>query len=318
MISEATRRDIFDFFMIEQISWSGRLDEPDFLARLYDLQQIPSSDGRFSNAHGDIYQHRVNNPYDWDDDWVFHDKRFELLNCDDEIFLKFFCEAVHPAVRPSSEECSRIVKALNDALADDGYKIVANKQISNRNYYSANKILDSTFIPKFAKVIPVDMNSNYIMNQIERMENSVDIDPESAIGVSKEFIETICKTILLENGFENVDKLDFNELTKETRKILNILPGNIDNQKKGLEAIRKVLQSASTMLDGLGEIRNLYGTGHGKVATARGLEPRHARLAVGIASTLGRFFYDCHERQKKSPPTKALLSNNTSQIAKKS
>lgn len=189
MISEATRRDIFDFFMIEQISWSGRLDEPDFLARLYDLQQIPSSDGRFSNAHGDIYQHRVNNPYDWDDDWVFHDKRFELLNCDDEIFLKFFCEAVHPAVRPSSEECSRIVKALNDALADDGYKIVANKQISNRNYYSANKILDSTFIPKFAKVIPVDMNSNYIMNQIERMENSVDIDPESAIGVSKEFIE---------------------------------------------------------------------------------------------------------------------------------
>lgn len=310
MISEATRRDIFDFFRIEQISWSGRLDESDFLARLFDLQQLPSTDGRFSDASGDIWQHRVNNPYDWDDDWVFYDKRFDLLQCADDIFLKFLCESVHPAVRPDSEESLRIVNAFNDALMHDGYKIISFKKVSGRNYYKGCKALDDARLPVFAKKLHLEMNSSYILSQIERMESSILTDPENSIGASKEFIETICKTILFENDVINTEKMDFNTLTKETRKILHILPGDVDNNKKGLDSIKKVLQSASTMLDGLGEIRNLYGTGHGKVASARGLEPRHARLAVGIASTLGRFFFDCHERQKETASTKSLSSSD--------
>jgi hypothetical protein len=77
-ISEVTRRDVLDFLSAEGISWSGRLEEVAFLERLWDLSALPSTDGRFTDASGDIRQHRVNNPSDWPDDWLFSDDRFDL------------------------------------------------------------------------------------------------------------------------------------------------------------------------------------------------------------------------------------------------
>jgi hypothetical protein len=65
---------------------SGRPDEGDFLAPLYDLTSIPSTDYRMHNAAGDIHQHRVS-LQDWDEDWVFYDSRINLIRVSDEEFL---------------------------------------------------------------------------------------------------------------------------------------------------------------------------------------------------------------------------------------
>jgi len=51
-ISEVTRRNIFDFVLLEKTAWSGRLDEPAFLSRIFDLSKLPSTDSRFDNASG--------------------------------------------------------------------------------------------------------------------------------------------------------------------------------------------------------------------------------------------------------------------------
>jgi hypothetical protein len=91
-ITSITRRDILDSLAAENVSWSGRLEEPEFLSRLFDLSALPSTDNRFKDAAGDIWQHRVNNPEDWPDDWVFSDSRFSLANGDDEAFLRFLCK----------------------------------------------------------------------------------------------------------------------------------------------------------------------------------------------------------------------------------
>ncbi|HZZ30473.1 MAG TPA: abortive infection family protein [Phenylobacterium sp.] len=45
-------------------------------------------------------------------------------------------------------------------------------------------------------------------------------------------------------------------------------------------------------------MRNFYGSGHGQDGRARGLTPRHARLAVGAASTLALFLFDTHQAHK--------------------
>ena len=60
-ISVLTRRDIIDAIVAEDVQWSGTMEEPEFLARLYDLSSMPSRDSRFADAGGDIWQHRVNN-----------------------------------------------------------------------------------------------------------------------------------------------------------------------------------------------------------------------------------------------------------------
>ena len=106
-ITQVTRRDIADSITVEQINWSGRLEESEFLNRIFDLGAMRSHDPRYSDAAGDIWQHRVNNPADWDDDWVFRDNRFNLMNCDDDLFLRFLAETIHPVIRPDITECAK-------------------------------------------------------------------------------------------------------------------------------------------------------------------------------------------------------------------
>ena len=111
-ISEVTRRAIIDFFTMSQTHWSGRLQDNEFLARLYDLNSLPSQDYRHKTASGDIYQNRVRNN-DWENDWVFYDSRFNLLYESDEEFLRFLCETVHPIVRPDTDEARKLVDVYN-------------------------------------------------------------------------------------------------------------------------------------------------------------------------------------------------------------
>lgn len=85
-ISEITRRDILDIirdgFTVKQsyivgissingaavqetnahvkMSYWGRLNEIEFLERLYPLKSMPSNDRRFSDAYRDIVQHTLN------------------------------------------------------------------------------------------------------------------------------------------------------------------------------------------------------------------------------------------------------------------
>lgn len=135
-ISEVTRRAIIDHFVVSGVSWAGRLNDDDFLARLYNLTSLPTHDHRYSNAGGDIFQHRVRNK-DWDDDWVFYDSRFNLLRAPSADFLKFLCETVHPVVRPSHDEVTALVQVYNDALATDGWQIVEGSTVSGRSIYVA-------------------------------------------------------------------------------------------------------------------------------------------------------------------------------------
>jgi hypothetical protein len=76
-----------DSIALSTVPWAGRLDEPDFLAPIYDLKNIPSTDSRYSNALDDIYQHQVRN-YDWGDVGVFTEARLDLLHADDDQFLR--------------------------------------------------------------------------------------------------------------------------------------------------------------------------------------------------------------------------------------
>lgn len=55
-ITEVTRRAVFDRLALENIGWSGRFEEDAFLSRLYDLSSMHSTDYRFGDAAGDIWQ----------------------------------------------------------------------------------------------------------------------------------------------------------------------------------------------------------------------------------------------------------------------
>jgi len=132
-ITEVTRTRVLDFLRTNTggTRWSGRFEEADFLKRLYNLTAIPSDDPRFPDAQGDILQHRVNNE-DWDDDWVFHDPRFELSSGTDGMLLRFLAEMLHPAARTDPTEVTILLSGLNDVLAPDSYELHEKATISGR------------------------------------------------------------------------------------------------------------------------------------------------------------------------------------------
>ena len=144
-ITEVTRRAIIDHLTASNIYWSGRLNDDEFLARIMDLNSMPSNDPRYINAAGDIHQHRVRN-FDWDDHWVFYDSRTNILWAEDEIFLRFLCETIHPVVRQDSDEIETLLDVYNQYLEQDGWIILEEKKISGRPVFTAQKTEQKTVI----------------------------------------------------------------------------------------------------------------------------------------------------------------------------
>lgn len=293
-ITETTRRDIFDALTIMQFNWSGRLEEPDFLARLFDLTTLPTTDGRFSNAAGDIWQHRVNN-FDWNDDWVFTDSRFNLLHCDDETYLRFLCEMIHPVVRPDTDEAYRVCDEINSHLQRDGFRINETTKLSGKPVFSAKAIgeLRSPSL-ETAKQSLKTLDGSYLSQQMTRMESAIDTDPGLAIGTAKELIESICKTIIIECGGSRPKNMTLPKLVRQVTEILKLTPEAVSNEAKAASTIKSILGSLSTISQDVAELRNEYGTGHGNAAGTKGLNARHARLVVGAASTLAVFLWETY------------------------
>jgi hypothetical protein len=110
-------------------------------------------------------------------------------------------------------------------------------------------------------------------------------------------VESTCKTILEERDIAYDQNDDIVSLVKEARKSLGLIPDNIPNSAKGADVIRRLLSNLGNIAQGLGELRNIYGTGHGKTGKSKGLSARHARLAVGSASTLATFLFETHKER---------------------
>lgn len=145
-ISEITKRDILDLFSngkeIEELfetkkityPYFGRLEELEFLKRIYKLDELPSYDSRYPNAEVDIWQHTVNND-DYSYGWVFEDERFQLKTGCDEVYLKFICEIFHPTVRDEKGYWEEFLREINSFLRNDGYELYSARKISNRDIF---------------------------------------------------------------------------------------------------------------------------------------------------------------------------------------
>ena len=164
-----------------------------------------------------------------------------------------------------------------------------------------NKLELNTFSnDNLLQPIKENFDSEYVTQSIELMLELQSSNPTEAIGKAKELIETCCKTILDEKGISYTKNDDINALTKTTFENLNLLPDNINENLPLSETLKKILGNLRSLTFGLAELRNPYGSGHGKSAKYKGLAGRHAKLAVGCSATLVNFIWDCYQHQKKS------------------
>lgn len=257
-ISEVTRRAIIDYLSVTGYGWSGTLQEDEFLSRMFDLTKLPSFDHRFTDAAGDIYKHRVMNR-DGDDNWVFYDRRFNILHAPDSEFLQFLCETLHPVVRSDSSEIDALLHAYNTALSNDGWTIAVGKKISGR----------PVFIARSAHRVAVfDEPTGWqkVDRQIQEMRTRLD-----AASVEEQYqaVGLLCREVLISVAQEVYDPSRYPSTDEKT-------PSETD-AKRMLEAIFEVeLQGSS----------NEEARAHAKAAVRLAHALQHKRLADFRTSAL--------------------------------
>lgn len=116
-IQKETRNSLIDDLLNTDIF--GRLSDGnevsiDFLNRIWKLKELTSTDSRFKDAEGDIYQHMINNS-DWELSFLLKNY-LGLLEGDDSLFISFLENIVHPEVRNGVEDIKEFVYTINFQL----------------------------------------------------------------------------------------------------------------------------------------------------------------------------------------------------------
>lgn len=145
-----------------------------------------------------------------------------------------------------------------------------------------------------ANIIKAAFSSDYITDQMNLMLSMQEENPTEAIGKAKELIESCCKAILEANGQQWDKNWDVPQLVDTTMKFLEITPKHIKDDVKAADTIKAILGNLRGIASKIAELRNPYGSGHGKEPGYKGLEARHAKLAVGSSLTLVNYLWDSH------------------------
>lgn len=154
--------------------------------------------------------------------------------------------------------------------------------------------------PSLSATEKVALDSSFNLSKhIQRIRESIETDPELAVGSTKEMLESVMKTVLMSFG-DGDCKEDLPKLLKKVQKNLKLDPSEIHESVKGAEIVRRVLSNLGQVVTGIYELRNIYGTGHGKIRNS-GISPRHARLVVGVGAALASFLIETNEVRTPSP-----------------
>jgi len=115
-------------------------------------------------------------------------------------------------------------------------------------------------------------------------------DPEGAITTARTLLETVCKHILDEKGIEYSNKTDLPQLYHLVSVELNLSPSQHTE-----DVFRQILGSCSSIVNGLGTLRNRLGDAHGQGKKNIRPAARHAELAVNLAGSVALFLVETWE-----------------------
>ncbi len=197
----------------------------------------------------------------------------------------------------SSLDVRKVLRAYEDILAElepdsQQYRKLTNLLKRDNLVHKDGRLLSAGLID-LAKVEQAceTVDASTLRDHIRRIEESVESDPAQAIGSAKELVETVAKLVLSHYSIDPNQYTTLPKLVKEAMKCLNLSINNISGDTRGAGSMRQVVAGLGQVVGGIAELRNLYGTGHGR-EELRTVDPRHARLVVGAAATLCAFLLE--------------------------
>ncbi len=122
-----------------------------------------------------------------------------------------------------------------------------------------------------------------LQQQLDRVLYSLAKDPIQAIGATKDMLETTMKTILYRRGSECAEHVKFPKLAQQCLDELRLSKGSRSTSDLRRH-LSKIVSNAQKMILSINEIRNLAGTGHGRVL---GKEPRVTDADARLVASAG-------------------------------
>ena len=119
--------------------------------------------------------------------------------------------------------------------------------------------------------------------------DKIHTDPEGAITATRTLLESTCKHICDERGVSYENNWDLSRLYKATAGAMEIAPDQHSEQ-----VIKQILSGVTTVVTGLGALRNSLSDAHGRGKSSVRPAPRHAKLAVNAGFAITGFLIDTH------------------------
>ena len=245
----------------------------------------PSASSDKSGQRRNLFE-RYANTIDWQD----HDQVQRALRVFEEILTW--------GDDTPSEYVDKAVAKIRRLLDEDGYILDDEGRIREKPHHR------NTGLP-----LQHLRDAASIREHLARLNPS---DPPLAISSAKSLVEATCKHVLEELGEQYDERAEIPPLVKSVQKALKVHPETIAPTQKGRDTIVRVLSNLSQVAVGIAELRNEYGTDHGRTRSSGGLGPRHAQLAIGAAVTYCEFLLETlGDRQRSGGRTPAGTQSDT-------
>lgn len=150
---------------------------------------------------------------------------------------------------------------------------------------------------EIAKSVEESFSTVYMSQQIRLMLDNQDTYPAEAIGKAKELVESCCRTILKERNKAINKDWTFQQLVNQVFSTLDVMPNEVDSNSPIAGSLKQIYGSLKGVVSPIAEIRNAFGTGHGRTVDFKGIDSRHAKLMVGMCVTLVQFLWNTHEEK---------------------
>lgn len=209
------------------------------------------------------------------------------------------------------QHVKRLLKVFEDILleipaenATYREKLVSHMKRDGFEYVDGRFVSRQLDVAALQTIAGSSIDTEHLHVYLERIGDAIEDDPSLAIGSAKELVEATLKTILRARGATFDESEEIPKLLKLTQKELALVPEDIADATKGADSVRRLLSNLGSIVYAAAELRNLYGTGHGRSGAHRGLLPRHARLVVSSAGTLCTFLLETYDARatKNSQP----------------
>jgi integrase len=195
-----------------------------------------------------------------------------------------------------------IVRRISDALPPGltsesvrlGRRTVAT---ASGSWREMRPFHDPSNLDFFAALDPAD--SEELERYIGRISRDIDRDPAAAIGACKELLESLFKGVLDAKGVEQSQGPrfeTFGELFTKASDALDLrasVPGN----EAASGALVTAMKGLAQVVEGVGNMRNKIGTGHGHGESPA--TPAHAHLVFNATVTIAEFVAAIWHAQSK-------------------